>query len=280
MSTLDAILQDNKNAQQPIENISEPEKTEINEELEEFKQLNAEQNAQAEDLFTNKQFVVADDVRYLSARILGDCQDDEAIDALLAVMTDDDAILRQEAALSLGHIAEKYSNPRLIKAQGVLATHLHLGDNTMRLACVRALGELGDNDAISILFEYINDKDNSVIIQIINSLTKLLLANKKSQEKYDDILEKFVELLKSDNISIRKAVATSLAQLKYDKSVDAIIDAAFLSGGHQARDMAKSLSILGADYSIDKLLELMDKTPDSSHRRFVIEMLEEITLSA
>ncbi len=55
-----------------------------------------------------------------------------------------------------------------------------------------------------------------------------------------------------------------------------MIDSAFISDGTIARDIGKNLRSLGIEQSGNKLLQKLPAVPNSSYRRFVIEMLEEV----
>ena len=55
-----------------------------------------------------------------------------------------------------------------------------------------------------------------------------------------------------------------------------IIEAAFEDAGQQARSMGRALRLIDAQTAEERLLRRLDEAPDSAHRRFVIEMLEEL----
>jgi HEAT repeat protein len=90
------------------------------------------------------------------------------------------------------------------------------------------------------------------------------------------IIAQFVKMLHDISASVRKAAASALATLQHTEALDLIIDAAFMDGGATARDMGKILRLLNVEQSGAKLLKSLESVPDSLHRRFVIEMLEEV----
>jgi HEAT repeat protein len=268
MSTLEAIAMDNAEVSYEQADVAELPKNSDDKEIQEYMDIAHENIELGERLFVQKKVDVAADVRYLSARILG--ESDLAVGALIEALNDDDPVLRREAAESLGHIASRSPETKeLADAFGSLATHLNIGDRDLRLACARSLGLLGNSSAIPVLFAGLQDEDSSVRSQMIQSLTVLM------RQPFDDaIIAKFVELLHDTDIGVCKAAAEALAALGHTEALDSIIEAAFVGAG--ARDMGRALRLLDIEQSGDKLLKMLDSVPDSSHRRFVIEMLEEV----
>jgi len=290
MSTLEAIAMDNAEAAKLLMDEEKLPPDEFSEEIQEYIEISQENIELGERLFVQKKVDVATDVRHLSARILGESDHIEAIRALIEALNDDDTVLRREAAESLGHIAKRSPDTKeLVDAVGSLATHLNIGDRDLRLACARTLGLLANKSAIPILFSALPDEDSSVRRQIIQSLTVLILAERQqivrrraSRKAFPrgawerEILAQFVELLHDRDVGVCKAAAEALAALGHTEALDSIIEAAFVGAGATARDMGRALRLLDIEQSSDKLLKMLDSLADSSHRRFVIEMLEEI----
>jgi len=290
MSTLEAIAMDNAEAAKLLMDEEKLPPDEFSEEIQEYIEISQENIELGERLFVQKKVDVATDVRHLSARILGESDHIEAIRALIEALNDDDTVLRREAAESLGHIAKRSPDTKeLADAVGSLATHLNIGDRDLRLACARTLGLLANKSAIPILFSALPDEDSSVRRQIIQSLTVLILAERQqivrrraSRKAFPrgawerEIIAQFVELLHDRDVGVCKAAAEALAALGHTEALDSIIEAAFVGAGATARDMGRALRLLDIEQSSDKLLKMLDSLADSSHRRFVIEMLEEI----
>ncbi len=293
MSTLEAIAMDNVEAallmNESADTAGLPQNLEgFNEEIQEYMAIAQENIALGERLFVQKKMEVAADVRHLSARILGNSDHIEAVRALIEVLNDDEPILRREAAESLGHIARRSPETNgLANALNKLTTFMNVGDNELRLACTRTLGVLGKRSAIPVLYAGLQDNDASVRTQTIQSLTALIPTHAEQRQQIDvemaseeinidAIIAQFVEKLHDASASVRKAAAAALATLRHFRALDLIIDAAFMDGGATARDMGKVLRILDVEQSGAKLLKRLESVPDSIHRRFVIEMLEEV----
>jgi len=236
-------------------------------------------------LFKPKKVEVATDVRHLSARILGDSDREEAVKALIEILNDEDPVLQREAATSLGLIAQRSPKTKgLTEAFGGLISHLNIGEHGMRLACVRTLGYFGNQSAIPVLFDGLQDNDPNVRTQTIQALIALIGANLEQIDvpadmpsvNLDAMIAKFIELLYDANINVSKAAAEALAILQHKDALDSIIDAALNNAGATVRDMGRVLRSLSVEKSGAKLLKKLEDAPDSSHRRFVIEMLEEV----
>jgi len=282
ISTLEAIERDNAAAlYDKIEGeaiISQ--KNQFSPEVEEYVKIANESIQSAERLLISKKWDVATDVRHLSARILGDSDKEEAVNALIEALNDDDFVLRREAAISLGHIAQRSPQIKaLANAFGSLVTHLNIGDIEIRLASVRTLGYLGNQSAIPVLFDYLQDEENNVRTQTIHALIALISVSKENSwdgVNIDSIIAQFVKLLSDAHKNVRKAAVEALATLQHTEALDSIIDAAFADAGATARDMGRALRRLDVEQSGAKLLKKLEEVENSGYRRFVIEMLEEV----
>jgi len=293
LSTLEAIARDNEEAAMGKQTDAPTflqNAEEFSPDIQEYMTIAHDNIQLGERLFVSKKGDVATDVRHLSARILGNSDREEAIKALIEVLNDDDPILRREATISLGHIAQRFPESKaLANAFGGLVAHLKMEEPEMRLACVRTLGYLGNESAIPVLFDCLQDEDASVRTQAIHALINLIESDEKevlANSKYDRteiggmdknaIISKFVELLQDVDLNVRKATAEALATLQYVEALDSIIDAAFAEAGAAARDMGQALRHLDIEQSATKLLKKLEEVPNSGYRRFVIEMLEEV----
>jgi HEAT repeat protein len=293
LSTLEAIARDNEAAAMGKQTDAPTflQNTEdFSPDIQEYMTIAHDNIQLGERLFVSKKWDVATDVRHLSARILGNSDREEAIKALIEMLNDDDPILRREATISLGHIAQRSPESKeLANAFGGLVTHLKMEEAEMRLACVRTLGYLGNESAIPVLFDCVQDEEASVSTQAIHALITLIEPDGNevsANSKYDGtkiggldknvIIAKFVELLQDVDLNVRKATAEALATLQYVEALDSIIEAAFADAGAAARDMGQALHRLDIEQSGTKLLKKLEEVSNSGYRRFVIEMLEEV----
>ena len=277
VSTLEAITMDNVDTTQKEKD--EKKEEENSEEIQEYINLAQENIELGERLFVQKKLDVATDVRHLSVRILGNSDNEQAVKALIVALDYDDPILRREAANSLGQIAVRSpKNQELVKNANLVN---HLNDSEMRLACVHTLGLLNNSAAIPALLDCLQDKDSSVLIKTIQSIIAIIPTNveKTTPDEINAIIAQLMELLHNNDAGVRKTAASALATLGYTEALDLIINAAFANKGAIARDIGKALRILDVEQSSTKLLKMLESVSDSSQRRFVIEMLEEIFLT-
>jgi len=177
LSTLDAIAQDNVEAallmNESFDAAELPQYSEgFNAVIQEYRAIAQKNIELGERLFVQKKVDIAADVRHLSARILGNSDQIEAVNALIEALNDDDPVLRREAAKSLGHIARRSPETKgLANALGGLVILMNVGDNDLRLACTRTLGVLSNRFALPILIGSLQDDDANVRTQTIQSLT-------------------------------------------------------------------------------------------------------------
>ena len=274
MSTLDAITMDNMDNMHTTELPQHNEiEAENSEEIQEYINIAQENIELGERLFVENKLDIATDVQQLSVRILGNSDNEETIQALIEALNYDDPILRREAANSLGQIAVR--SPVANYFESFIS---HLNDPEMRLACVYTLGLLGNSAAIPALLDCLQDHDTSVLIQTIQSISAIISTNVEAMTS-NEIIAQLINLLHNHDAGVRKQAASALATLRYTKALDAIIDAAFANQGAIARDIGKTLRLLDIEQSSTKLLKMLKSISDSSQRRFVIEMLEEIFLT-
>jgi HEAT repeat protein len=293
LSTLEAIARDNEEAAMGKQTDAPTflKNTEdFSSNIQEYMIIAHENIQLGERLFVSKKLDVATDVRHLSARILANSDREEAIKALIEMLNDDDPILRRETTISLGHIAQRSPDSKaLANAFGGLVTHLKMEEAEMRLACVRTLGYLGNESAIPVLFDCVQDEESSIRTQAIYALITLIEPDGNevsANSKYSGteiggidknvIIAKFVELLQDVDLNVRKATAEALATLQYVEALDSIIEAAFADAGAAARDMGHALRRLDIEQIGTKLLKKLEEVSNSGYRRFVIEMLEEV----
>ncbi|MCK5878036.1 MAG: HEAT repeat domain-containing protein [Candidatus Marithrix sp.] len=233
------------------------------EDVQEYMNLAQKNIKLGEQLFFEQKMDIATDVRYLSASILGNSDKPEVVKALIEVLNDADLKLRLMAVIALGQIAKRSpKNPELPYAIESLLANLAI--DTIRLDCIRTLGYFGGQN--DILLNYLSDSKSSIRVQVIESLTDIDAKQ----------ISKIIELLQDVDLNVRKAATILLAKLQCVDALDAMIDCALIADGAIAREVGKCLGSLDSEQSSIKLLQKLKVVPDSSYRRFIIEMLEEV----
>jgi HEAT repeat protein len=95
-------------------------------------------------------------VRMFAARSLGRSRANEAVSALIGLLTDDSADVRRTAAHALGRIRER-------RALAPLVAVLRDPDSQVRARAAEALGRLGDVDAVGPLTSLANKDANETV---------------------------------------------------------------------------------------------------------------------
>ena len=294
VSTLDAIAMDNVEAALNL-NDEEGEPDKIDEEAIRYLNVAERQKKEAERMLVKRSFDVATDVRQLAARVLADSDQEEAITALTQVMQNEsDEKIACEAIISLGEIATKApSVSALMNALGPLVAQLAIGDRDRRLACARTLGRLRNRAAIAPLLSAVSDEIKDVRIEAIRSLTDLVMDGldpiKEDHMVLEEvptitIVEQFFACLEDQANGVRLAAAQGLSRLLEleplqeltEKAVDKMLVAALQDGGQQTRPMGQVIRATNVALGSEKLLAQLEEADDSSDRRFIIEMLEEL----
>ena len=202
------------------------------EDMDEFTDI-VEQNKAAGDWLSaknakEKTLNIADDVRYLAAKMLAYSDDANAIKALIEALNDKDEMLCKEAAGAITQIAERDpTNPELLNAFGVLITQLLASNHETRLACVKALGALGNKEAITMLLSFLEDDEPAIRIHSIEALVKITESPPLVSEKYmvlnivepEVVHKSIISMLNDPASGVRVAAAKALSQFLDRKSV-------------------------------------------------------------
>jgi len=276
-STLEAILQNNATAAMSLQqHAAEPDKALLTEEAQTFKALADENIALGERLFIRKKVAIAQDVRYLSARVLAESDAPEVIAALFSALAEPDWVLQQESTTALGHIFQCHppQDAHLAAAMRVLPTQLSHPEWQLRLATIRTLSNLPHSEVIPLLVKHLTDSSVAVGVAAITGLvTRLQAGTLHVDWNRQRIIEQYLALLTHTEAQIRVAAAHALGTLQYHAGLAALIDAAFVDGGHQAGLIGTVLRQLDQAHSETLLLERLTTVTGSAQRKVVMEVL-------
>lgn len=318
-STLDAIALTNAELAQQIEaskTINPDETPELSsDEMETFQPYYdiLDQQKYNRKKFTRKKSVnIASEVRRLSARILGECNQPEVVKALAQTIHDENPEVQREAIDALARFTS--DTPGIAEIIGPLTSFLHLGNIDLRIASAKALGALGNVNTLPNLQDSLEDENllvrnqavlavqqllKSHITQSTNDTKPLAVTNKREQKKAAQLEEtvkqtveyalgKLADCLNDANAGVRKASALALSELSAllstgnssaelrNEIIERLVTAGFAGEGEQARDMGMALRTLDPAMAGSKLIQHLDKLSSSAKRRPAIEMLEEI----
>ena len=291
-STLDAIAMDNVQVALGLSTPQqEPEHDQVTREYLQVVDDNKETMAR---IRSQRKIDTGEDVRRLGTRILAESDRDEALQALILTLSEDDPMLRREAAESIGNIALRgVDNPLLMDAVGTLITQLAVGDLDQRLACARALGYLGNRAALVPLIESLKDRHPNVRIQAIEALTRIAMHGADPDEADHmvvrnlppmSVARKILECMDDSEMGVRVGAARNLSsilmQLQDDSFTDKVVEKIIASvsqwTGEEARLIGQALRTFDLSLSTGKLLTRLEQADDSVKRSVIIEMLEEL----
>ena len=291
-STLDAIAMDN------VETVLQQDApvTEVEQDQETLEYLEVvEQNKELmRRIRSHRRIDAHQDVRLLGARILANSRRSESIQTLIHALSDDDDLLRREAAEAIGEIARKDPLvPELQDAVGTLITQLAVSEQDQRLVCARALGHLGNHTALPPLLEALKDSESSVRIQATIALAELVTEGADPVTSDHMVVHqvpplsaarRILELMQDPEAGVRLTAARELPRILStlnqdrfaEKVAEQLVDSVFQWSGEEARLMGRALRAFDRDMVAGKLLDRLREADDSLRRSVVIEMLEEL----
>ena len=250
--------------------------------------------------FTRKKTVnIVNEVRRLSARVLGECSEPEIVKALTQAIHDENPEIQREAINALTRLAPDTSG--ITEILGPLTSFLHLGNIDLRIASAKALAALGNLGTLPNLLECLEDENllvrNQVVLavaQILKSYAshstsnnKLSVSGKHIQEEVTNIkhaLRSLIDRLDDIDTGVRKVTTLAISELNelimsdefHDEVIERLISAGFTCEGAQARDMGIALRKLDPANASNRLISLLNNSSSSYERRFAMEMLEEV----
>jgi len=279
LSTLEAIEQDNLRVAAALEEAKNnpPAPEELNEEESNFKQLAEESIQLGERLFVRKKTTTAEDVRYLSARILGHHADDSVMDALIAQLEHHDTQLLIDVTNALADLALRYpQQTKLIAHIPELCTQLTHESWQLRLATLRVLSTIPTPEVITILLQYTDDENENNRIALIHALCNALFTSNLEKQLSQTVIQQLTTYLEDSEAGVRIAAVQVFAHLKQHTMISKLIDTAFLGAGHQAAEIGQALRSFAQQESSELLLSHLHQAASSSKRRIIITLLESL----
>lgn len=299
-STLDAILMENeeqiKQAQQDDSMADPLQDPQLDEEetknVQEFLDILKRNQVLAKDRANQKTAGPGMGVRSLSARILGNSAKPEAVTALLEALNDENTTVQNSAVDALTQIARNHPETAgLTDAIEPLTTLIHVGDINQRVACACALGAMAHPETVPHLLNSMKDDYLLLRTVSIKALGDILFKHPevnidgdKDKPSTKDVIRKLKGCLKDKDPSVCKAAARALSNVsRHDTSdelrlelVKQFVQTGFANSGSLARDMGNTLRELDLALAGSALLQELDNLPDSTQRRYAIEMLQEL----
>ncbi len=234
------------------------------------------------------------DVRRLGARVLAETEEESAIEALIQALSDEDELVRREAAEAIGAIGLRNRHlPKLTDAVGTLITQLAIGDIEQRVTCARSLSYLGNRTALAPLMEATKAPEFTLRVQATESLARLSVDALEPEGAGHmvvrdvpplSVARRLMESLDDKEMGVRVAAAKGLAQVLKplneetftQKAVEKIVSSVSVGTGEEARLIGKALRQFDTNLGNRTLLAQLKEADDSVKRSVLIEMIEEL----
>ena len=141
-----------------------------------------------------------ENIRRSAIEILNQTKDERAVKHLIDATTDDDWWVRERAADALGEIGDAKALPALLKMLG--------GDPRSVPAALRAIGKLGNDQALSQLLPMIERPEKEIRIEAVNAVSKLT-----SQKTADTIKAKLQPLMSGSDETIARIATDAIVRI-------------------------------------------------------------------
>jgi HEAT repeat protein len=204
------------------------------------------------------------DVRRFAASLLGGVPQPEVTEALIAVLNSDDSDLHNEALASLAQHGET-TGVLPAAAMEPLSAKLASEKSATRVLALRALGWVGAGAGEDILRGCLTDEDALVRAEAVAALGIRGIADKDVENCLND-----------DYLGVGITAANSLARLRGEDAVDALITFAFRNDGTYRRDIGQLLALHAREAGLRRLTEVLRDDAYVRQRLVVIDALAEI----
>ena len=231
-STLDSII--SGGGTETTEEAPEPEAFELDEQAQRLIRL-AEQRKMAKRKVSLEVEVAPHlDVRRFAATLLGEVVNPDVTEALLAVLDDDDAELREAALSSLvqhgertGRLPDHAAGPLL-----ALATAGDEGDGgtELRVLALRALGRVEGEEAEAVLRQHLADPDPLLRVEAVRALGNRGIADRQVEQCLED-----------DYPGVCLEAATSLIRNRGEEAAGPLAAFAFRHNGTYRHEIGRML---------------------------------------
>jgi HEAT repeat protein len=217
-------------------------------------------------------------VRKCSTEALGEIGDDRALDKLVAALNDEDVEIRTSAANALGKIGNKRAIEKLIAS-------LKDKDTNVQINAANALGKIGDHRAIKPLVDILHHQNQVVRENSSNALEKLgwQPANKLEEalkwianRQWDmcieigaSAVEPLISVLKDKDAGVRKSAVGVLGKIGDVNAIEALISAFTDHNEIVRRSAVDALAKIGGDLAIKELITAQKSNNEQTRRNAV-----------
>lgn len=200
---------------------------------------------------------------------------EEAAGALVLLLADPDAAVRQRAADVLAGLGQAAVEP--------VVRYLANWNGQIDTVITQLLGKLYAVPALDLLLAHIADRDPSTRAAIADALGRIgsRLAMKDTEDRlHHDLIPALLELLRDFNADVKLAAARSLGILASPEAVDALLDELPDDNPAVRIAAADALGRIGDRRAVDSLSRLAGEDPHPAVRRTAEAALRRISRHA
>ncbi|MCP4932611.1 MAG: hypothetical protein GY927_00045, partial [bacterium] len=205
-----------------------------------------------------------DDIRRFAARVLGDLDHSEVIDALAASLDTDDIPTCIAAADSLARISARGVHfPENITE--IICENLSTDDLSLKLGLIRALAGCEVDEVLIQLENLLGDTDSSIRAEAIRALS----GNKQLEKKIEN-------LLADPEPSVRMSAAKAIVGDTNSANLEKLVEFSFSFEGYHGREVARMLRRVSKDRANTAFLNVLGDPDQRRVWSVAIEALEEL----
>ena len=196
-----------------------------------------------------------EDIRRTAIEILNATKDETAVETLIQATDDTDWWVRERAVDALAQIGSKKALPKLLDMLGKTGK----SDTVI----VRAVGKLGDADAISKILPMLNRPEREIQVEAIKAIAHL------ADESHADTIRGVLQKIKESN---DKTIINSAD--KAIKEIDAKFSASVLAENVRAEKMSEhTKTLLLENEELEKLIAKQQKVEKTAENEIIPEEL-------
>lgn len=207
-----------------------------------------------------------DDIRQFAARILGDLDRGNVIEALAAALNNGDNATCLAAADSLARINARIGQlPENVVE--IICENLSTDDQSLKLNLIRSLAGCDDSQAMAQLETLLGDVDSSVRLEAIRACS----GNSRLEARIEG-------LLTDPEPTVRINAAETLARIAGSKYLEKLIEFSFSFEGYHGRQVANLLRKIDKEQASAAFLRVLDDPARKRVWSVAIEALEELNI--
>lgn len=202
------------------------------------------------------------DVKFFSAKLLGDLPYAEVAQELSKLIADGDKELRMAALDSLGVIGRELVEYDFDIVQSLMGI-FNDPDRDIRMLCIRALANAPGLGTANMLMEVASDKDHFVRIEAARALGKIAQNT-----------DPLVPFIQDADINVRLAASEAVSNVGGENAVQFLVDFLVQDGARYAKDTGRMLRRVNVQEANARILKLLEDEEQKMLWLFAINALD------